>query len=144
MPDYRRAKLYKIVNDVDEKIYIGSTTVRYLSQRLASHRHEALRSNTALSRHMKKLGQQHFRIVWLKDVPCHNRDQLEAMHFEAEEEYDPRVLLKARTVKHVPADADVMRCKQVHHMLFGFKRAKLLVAMVALSLTPVQTIGNPV
>ena len=37
MVDYSKAKIYKICNDVDDEIYIGSTC-QSLSQRMAEHR----------------------------------------------------------------------------------------------------------
>ena len=35
---YSRGKIYKIVSDCTDKIYIGSTCEKYLSNRLAGHR----------------------------------------------------------------------------------------------------------
>lgn len=37
MPDYKNGKIYKLVCDTTNKIYIGSTTEKYLSRRLAKH-----------------------------------------------------------------------------------------------------------
>ena len=36
--DYSKTKIYKIYSHVGDKIYIGSTTKEYLSQRLATHK----------------------------------------------------------------------------------------------------------
>jgi|SRR5208282_2092466 len=38
MPDYSQGKIYKIVSSKTNKIYIGSTAVKYLSQRMVEHR----------------------------------------------------------------------------------------------------------
>jgi hypothetical protein len=37
MPDYENGKIYKLVNEVDDEIYIGSTTVR-LCNRKSKHK----------------------------------------------------------------------------------------------------------
>ena len=36
--DYSKGKVYKIVCNITGKIYVGSTTKEYLSQRLTLHR----------------------------------------------------------------------------------------------------------
>jgi hypothetical protein len=38
MPDYSRTKIYKIWSHLGDKIYIGSTTKKYLSERMSRHR----------------------------------------------------------------------------------------------------------
>ena len=37
MPDYHKGKIYKILNTIDNEIYVGSTC-ELLSQRMARHR----------------------------------------------------------------------------------------------------------
>ena len=36
--DYQKTKIYKIISDVGDKIYIGSTTKDTLAKRMAEHR----------------------------------------------------------------------------------------------------------
>jgi hypothetical protein len=38
MPDYSKGKIYKIQSHLGDKIYIGSTTKQYLSQRMVQHK----------------------------------------------------------------------------------------------------------
>ena len=38
MVNYQNSKIYKIVSSQTDKVYIGSTTKTYLSQRMAEHR----------------------------------------------------------------------------------------------------------
>jgi hypothetical protein len=40
MPNYKQGKIYKIVaiDGPDDEIYIGSTTKKYLSERMSPHR----------------------------------------------------------------------------------------------------------
>ena len=37
MPDYQNSKIYKIVDNTNGNIYVGSTTEKYLSKRLQRH-----------------------------------------------------------------------------------------------------------
>ena len=48
MPNYANSKVYKLINSVDRKIYIGSTTVS-LSMRLTGHKSEAKKKTSPCS-----------------------------------------------------------------------------------------------
>ena len=77
MPDYSNSKIYKIVNTVDEEVYIGSTTQFYLSQRMTTHRDRANNLHPErLYKHMSKIGVEHFYIDLLEEYPCQTKDQL--------------------------------------------------------------------
>ena len=77
MPDYSNSKIYKIVNTVDEEVYIGSTTQLYLSQRMTTHRDRANNQHPErLYKHMSKIGVEHFYIDLLEEYPCQTKDQL--------------------------------------------------------------------
>lgn len=59
-------KIYKITNDVNEKIYIGKT-VTSLEERWAKHLSAAKNGNTHLYRAMRKYGVEHFNISIIED-----------------------------------------------------------------------------
>jgi|SRR5208337_2466544 len=40
MPDYSQGKIYKIISSKTNKVYIGSTTQKYLCDRMSSHRYD--------------------------------------------------------------------------------------------------------
>jgi len=40
MNRYQQSKIYKIYSDLGDKVYIGCTTKKYLSQRMAKHKHD--------------------------------------------------------------------------------------------------------
>ena len=42
--DYSKAKVYKILNDIDEDVYVGATC-QSLSQRMAGHRRSIRATN---------------------------------------------------------------------------------------------------
>ena len=78
MVNYQDGKIYKIINDVDDSLYVGSTT-KMLCQRLASHR-SSINTKKAgkIHIHMKNLGVEHFTIILLESFPCDNKDELRA------------------------------------------------------------------
>lgn len=74
MPNYQKAKIYKLVSPSKNLVYIGSTT-QPLSQRLAEHlcnykKDKGLNSQVVLEC-------EDYKIELLEDFPCNNRQQLE-------------------------------------------------------------------
>lgn len=67
--------VYKISNDFNEKIYIGSTT-RRLSTRMANHRNDALRNNKSgkLWAEMREFGGKGFKISLLERIPIDQKE----------------------------------------------------------------------
>lgn len=68
-------KVYKIVNDKDSKVYVGSTT-EPLNVRLSKHKSRAKIDNRPLYKHMKQLGPNHFHIVLLEAMKKSKRQYL--------------------------------------------------------------------
>ena len=55
MPDYSKGKIYKILDSIDDEIYVGSTT-ETLGARMAKHRaSRKSRSHCQLYKHMNEL-----------------------------------------------------------------------------------------
>ncbi len=75
MPNYSNSKVYKIINSIDSKIYIGSTTVS-LSLRLAKHKATAKKNPSSVHRHFNTIGWDTARIILIESVECFNREQL--------------------------------------------------------------------
>ena len=75
MPNYANSKVYKIINSVDGKIYIGSTTVS-LSRRLTKHKATAKATPSFAHRHFNTIGWDKVRIVLIENVTCFNKEQL--------------------------------------------------------------------
>ena len=74
---YQNAKIYKISNDIDKLIYVGST-IQQLNIRFSKHKSEAKRSpERKLYKHFAKYGIHHFEIKLIKNYPCNNRTALE-------------------------------------------------------------------
>ena len=85
MPDYSKANTYKIVNDIDDYVYVGTT--QKLCKRMVKHREHMKKiiKNSSLCIHMNKYGVSHFQILFIRNVPCKNREetfQEECMEFD--------------------------------------------------------------
>jgi group I intron endonuclease len=85
MPDYQNGKIYKIVNDVNDAIYIGSTSLE-LSTRMAGHRENAKTKTTQFYTAMREIGVEHFRIILIKPSPCSSKAELEAEEYRVMKE----------------------------------------------------------
>jgi len=78
MANYSKSKIYKIINDVDDDIYIGATTKHYLCSRMNEHRQnlKLKNKNNLLYKKMELLGKEHFKIVLLESFNCNSKDEL--------------------------------------------------------------------
>lgn len=73
---YARGKIYKLVNDVDEQIYIGSTC-NNLAKRLSEHRKLAKKKpDRRVYAHLNAIGWDSVRIVLVESVTAETKDQL--------------------------------------------------------------------
>jgi len=71
MPNYSQGKIYKIVCNETGEIYIGSTTCKYLSQRLQNHRSL---QNKCSCKHIIKRG--NYDMVLIENFPCTGKQEL--------------------------------------------------------------------
>jgi hypothetical protein len=79
--DYSKGKIYKIVDNTSELIYVGSTTEPTLSLRLAKHVADYKRWKNGKSRFVASyeiIESGDYTIVLLEEFPCENNDQLRA------------------------------------------------------------------
>lgn len=76
--DYKNGKIYKLVNTIDDEIYVGSTC-QLLCQRMGLHRTAAKKGNKSkLYQTMRGYGLENFKIVLVEEYPCENKEQLRA------------------------------------------------------------------
>lgn len=80
MVNYNYAKVYKIINSINNDVYIGSTTYQYLCSRMNQHRMASKEINgkreSNLYKSMRELGVKNFKIELLEDVNCDNKIDL--------------------------------------------------------------------
>ena len=79
MVNYQLGKIYKIVSDKTDKVYVGSTTKKTLAQRMAQHRNNFKRFKQGLccnvtSFNILELGDA--KIILIENFPCNNKDEL--------------------------------------------------------------------
>ena len=82
--DYKNAKIYKIVNDIDDEVYIGSTC-QPLSKRMAEHRASMKTKRDGkikLYQHMTNVGVENCKILLIEETPCENIEQLRKIEGE--------------------------------------------------------------
>ena len=78
--NFQKAKIYKIWNNTNDKLYIGSSCST-LGNRMAKHRYNARNSteNSLLYDEMRRLGIDNFFIELMEETPCENIEQLRAI-----------------------------------------------------------------
>jgi hypothetical protein len=82
--DYQKGKIYKIESHLGDKIYVGSTTKEYLSQRMASHRSDYLKwkkgkgNKTTSFNLFDEYGAENCQITLIELYPCQCNDELHA------------------------------------------------------------------
>ena len=78
MTDYSKGKVYKILNTIDDNMYVGST-VETLGQRMTKHRYSMkTKQHCVLYNHMHELGVTHFYIELIENFPCNDVYELKA------------------------------------------------------------------
>ena len=88
--DYTHSKIYKIIDNTNGNIYIGSTTQK-LTQRLGEHTRQYKKYFNEKFRYVSSfdiIKNGNYEIILIEEVNCNNKEQLhkiERMHIEANE-----------------------------------------------------------
>ncbi len=78
---YADTKIYKIVCNITGKVYIGSTTRKYLSERLAHHRQDYELYKKGINGYITSfqvLENNDYHIILLENFPCDNKNERNA------------------------------------------------------------------
>ena len=82
MVNYGNGKVYKIVSNQTDKVYVGSTTKKYLSQRMDGHRcHHKMWKDGKRKHKVTSFDVLQFEdayIVLIENFPCNSKDELSA------------------------------------------------------------------
>lgn len=70
-----KGKVYKIINSVNKKLYVGSTFL-LIEERLERHKHEILRKHMKLYDEMKEIGFNNFSILLIEEINTESRSEL--------------------------------------------------------------------
>ena len=82
--DYQNGKVYKIESNMGDKIYVGSTTKHYLSERMTAHRRSYKCWKNSRIGYLKSFdmfdeyGLENCNIILLELCPCNSKDELRA------------------------------------------------------------------
>ena len=77
-PDFSKGKIYKITNDGNNDVYVGSTCDR-LPKRFNAHKQDAKqekRQSTPLYKLINQIGFERFRIQLIEAYPCEDKYEL--------------------------------------------------------------------
>ena len=110
MPDYSQAKIYRLFSPSTNKVYIGATSQKYLSSRLAMHKenrslHAAKLANYITSIELTKY--HDCQIELIENFPCTNRTELgarERYHLEQNKINAVNKMIPIRTPKEYYQD----------------------------------------
>lgn len=85
--------LYKITNDINEKIYIGQTT-ESLEQRFSRHCGYQLKDGTHFHKAIAKYGREHFHIELIAEVS--SQEELDRIEFSYIQSYPKEILYNTK------------------------------------------------
>lgn len=75
MNRYENCKIYKLVNNVDDEIYVGSTC-NTLAKRLHKHKKDAKRRpDQHVYKHLDSIGWNNVQCILIEEYPCENKNQ---------------------------------------------------------------------
>ena len=78
MVNYGNGKVYRLVNNVDETFYIGSTC-NPLHKRKNGHKRDAIKSpEQPVYKHLNTIGWDNVEIILIESFPCNSKAELEA------------------------------------------------------------------
>jgi hypothetical protein len=86
MPNYQDGKIYKIVCNITDECYIGSTCEPTLARRLAghvgNHKHWIKSGNNGKCQCFDIIGRENYQILLIEYFPCNSKDELTAREGE--------------------------------------------------------------
>jgi len=98
MPDYANGKIYKLVSNKTNEVYIGSTT-QALCVRFASHKSDYKRNTNISSCKLMKFDD--VQIILIETFPCKSKEELHSREYEIIKQHNNYVneLMPTRTDK---------------------------------------------
>lgn len=85
---YKNGKIYRLVNDVDDEFYVGSTCLS-LPKRLYYHKQDARRGILPAYQHFNNVGWENVKIILIEEYACDNKMELERQERKWIEELKP-------------------------------------------------------
>jgi|694.fasta_scaffold111829_2 hypothetical protein len=113
---YKDSKIYAIRSPHTNKIYIGSTTTKYLCNRLHGHKNDYKKNHYVTSCEIIKLGDAYIEL--LECFPCSSKSELTKREGELMQQHDcVNKYIAGRTVResqlaHLKKNKDAINLKQ--------------------------------
>ena len=76
MPDYSRGKIYKLVNNVDDKIYVGATCGTLRLRKSCHKCHSKKNPDRPVYKHLNEVGWENVNIILIEEIKCENKMEL--------------------------------------------------------------------
>ena len=73
---YQNGKVYKLVNDIDDDIYVGSTCLVLPKRKYQHNAILKLYPNRKVYAHLNKIGWENVHIILIESYPCSNKMEL--------------------------------------------------------------------
>ena len=123
MQRYANGKVYKLVNDVDSQIYVGSSCL-LLPKRFYKHKLDAKRERCRhrhVYKHLNAIGWEHVHIILIESFSCANK-----MELEKRERYWVDLLQPALNMKRprVSEEERKLKVKEINSSLQNRTRAR--------------------
>lgn len=114
---YQHGKVYKIVSNNTDQIYVGSTTQPTLARRLATHKEAYVKWKAGGDKFISScilLDQPDYRIVLLESYPCRSKDELNSREQHYIELYKDTCVNKRKAFTGLTKDEYFQQYRQEH------------------------------
>ena len=122
MNKYEHSKIYKIINDVDDMVYVGSTT-HELYERWGRHLCD-INKKRKLGQHILKIGFEHFKIVLICYYPCSTLRELLWKEMEETNKIEENNRLNARRPLVSQSNTTGKERQREYHKMYRDKEKK--------------------
>ena len=75
--DYKNGKIYQILNNINDEVYVGST-IQPLSKRFHCHKADSKVRDCNIHKLIREIGEDKIYIELIESCPCNSREELRA------------------------------------------------------------------
>ena len=109
MSRYENGKIYKLVNNADKEIYVGSTCLP-LHKRFYGHKRDAAKTpERKVYKHLLGIGWDEVKIILIESFPCENKMELE----KRERDYIDKLSPSLNSIRPRVTEEERKKTKQI-------------------------------
>lgn len=101
--NYKKATIYKLINNVDDKIYIGSTCLSLRDRFYSDKLNATIKVNRFVNKHLNLIGWDNVKIELIEYFPCSNKMELLRRKRHWIETLNPKLNKQLPIVVELPA-----------------------------------------